>query len=85
MTEPTGTNDPRAGRRAALRRATLQLVLGVVLLDAVALGIWFLGGVAHAPERTRMTFAVIWTVATAITVAILLRRVRQVRFELPRR
>jgi hypothetical protein len=85
MTEPTGRDDPRAARRAALRRTTLQLVLGVVVLDAVALGIWFLAGIARAPERTRMTFTVIWTIATAITVAILLRRVRRVRVEMPRR
>lgn len=78
-----GSSDPRAIRRAALRGATLQLVLGVVMLDAVALAVYYLGGIAHAPERTRMIFAVTWTVATAITVAILLRRVRLTRIGLP--
>ena len=66
-------------RRAALRRVTLHLVLGVVALDAVALGIYYLGGIEHASERVRMIFIVIWTVATAMTVALLLRRVRAVR------
>lgn len=84
MTEG-GSSDPRTVRRAALRRATLQLVLGVVVLDAAALGVYYLAGIARAPERTRMIFAVAWTVATAITVAILLKRVRLTRLGLPPR
>jgi hypothetical protein len=59
--------------------ATLQLVLGVVVLDAVALGIYYLAGIAHAPERTRTIFAVTWTLATAVVVAVLLKRVRALR------
>ena len=74
------TDDPRAERRAALRRATLHLVLGVVILDAVALGLFYALGIPHAPERTRTIFVALWTFATAITVAFLLRRVRQARY-----
>ncbi|MDQ6633322.1 MAG: hypothetical protein M3Z10_01020, partial [Gemmatimonadota bacterium] len=70
------SSDPRAVRRAALRRATLHLVAGVVALDAVALAIYYLGGVDRAAVSTRQMFVVIWTVATAITVAVLLKRVR---------
>jgi hypothetical protein len=66
-------------RRAALRRTTLQLVLGVVLLDAVAIGIYYLADMAHRPSRTQTIFVVIWTAATAITVAVLLKRVRLAR------
>ena len=66
-------------RRAALRRTTLHLVLGVIALDAVALGIYYLGGIEHAAPRTRTIFVAIWTAATALTVAVLLRRVRRSR------
>lgn len=66
-------------RRAALRTATLHLVLGVIALDAVALGIYYLGGIAHSSTSTRTIFVGVWTAATAITVAVLLRRVRQAR------
>ena len=66
-------------RRAALRRATLQLVAGVVLLDTVAISIFYLGGIAHGPERTRTIFVAVWTLLTALTVAVLLRRVRRAR------
>jgi hypothetical protein len=85
VTGPVSPNDPRAVRRAAIRRATLRLVLGVVALDAVALAIYYLGGVASASTNTRQIFVVIWTVATAITVAVLLRRVRMARFSTPSR
>ena len=66
-------------RKAAMRRTTLQLVLGVVLLDAVAIGIYYLADLAHRPARTQTIFVVIWTAATAVTVAVLLRRVRMAR------
>ena len=78
MTVPSA--DPRAAQRATLRRAVLQLVIGVVLLDAVALGTYYLVGIPQASSRTQMIFIGVWTVATAITVAVLLRRVRLARF-----
>jgi hypothetical protein len=68
-----------AERRAALRKAVVQLIAGVVLLDAVALAIWYGAGMAHARYQTRMTFTIVWTIATALTVAFLLRRVRVIR------
>ena len=79
MTGP-GTDDPRAVRRAALRKATLQLVLGVIALDAVALGIYYLGGIEHGSTQAKQIFTAVWVVATAVTVAVLLKRVRTIRF-----
>ena len=73
--------DPRAPQRNALRRAVLQLVMAVVLLDAVAMTVFYGAGIAHAPTRTRNVFLIAWSVVTAILVAILLRRVRRVRWE----
>ena len=66
-------------RKAAMRRTTLQLLLGVVLLDAVAIGIYQLAGIAHRPQQIQVIFVAVWTAATAITVAVLLRRVRLAR------
>jgi len=62
-----------------MRRTTMQLVLGIVLLDAVAIGIYYLADITHRPSQTQTIFVVIWTAATAITVAVLLRRVRLAR------
>ena len=73
--------DPRAPQRNALRRAVLQLVMAVVLLDAVAMTVFYGAGIAHAPTRTRNLFLIGWSVATAVVVLILLRRVRRVRWE----
>jgi hypothetical protein len=73
--------DPRAPQRNALRRAVLQLVMGVVLLDAVAMTVFYGAGIAHGPARTRNVFLIGWSVATAIVVLVLLRRVRKVRWE----
>jgi hypothetical protein len=66
-------------RKAAMRRTTLHLVLGVVALDAVAIGAYYLFDMVHRPQRTQMIFVAVWTAATAITVAFLLRRVRLAR------
>ena len=78
MTVPSA--DPRAAQRASLRRAVLQLVLGVFALDAVAMGAYYLVGIEHTTYRTRIIFLITWSVATALVVAFLLRRVRAVRF-----
>lgn len=76
---PTGTaNDPRTVKRAAMRRATLHLVLGVGLLDSLAmLGYYVV--IVHAPDRTQMIFAGVWTLLTALVVVVLLKRVRRAR------
>jgi hypothetical protein len=71
--------DPRAAQRATLRRVVLQLVLGVMVVHGIAMAIYYFGDVEQASSRTRLIFVVVWTFATAITVAILLRRVRLAR------
>jgi len=68
MTAPTDT--AKTERRATLRRVTLQLVVGVCALDGLALAVYFLAGIAHAGSHTRMTFSVVWTVATALVVEV---------------
>jgi hypothetical protein len=73
--------DPRAPQRNALRRAVLNLVAGVIVLDAVAMSIFYFAGIAHGPERIRWYFVIAWSIATAIVVMVLLRNVRRVRFQ----
>ena len=79
MTSPTDGGDASAARRRTLRQATLHLVLGVVILDAVAMGLYYALHIATGPDRTRTIFVAIWTFATAVTVAFLLKRVRMAR------
>src|SRR5689334_12549689 len=77
---PVPPVDPRAPQRAALRRAVLNLVGGVILLDAGAMSIFYPTRIAHGPTRTPWRLVVGWSIATAIVVMVLLRRVRAVRF-----
>jgi hypothetical protein len=55
--------------------------MGVVLLHAVAMTIFYGTGIAHGPTRTRTIFLIAWSVVTALLVGVLLRKVRQVRWE----
>jgi hypothetical protein len=59
----------------------LNLVAGVIILDAIAMAIFYFTGIAHGPERTRWLFVIAWTIATAVVVVVLLRNVRRVRFQ----
>jgi len=82
---PVTPVDPRAPQRDALRRAVLTLVGGVIVFHAVVASIFYLTGIAHGPERTRWFYVIGWSIATAIIVMVLLRRVRAVRFANRRR
>ena len=73
------STDPRAVKRAALRRAALQLVLGVMAVHAVALAIYYLADIPATSARTQTWFTTVWTMCTAAAVALLLRRVRVIR------
>ncbi len=66
-------------RRLAMRKAVFQLVLGVIVLDAAALGVYYFGGIERGTTQAKQIFTGVWVVATAITVAFLLRRVRLIR------
>jgi hypothetical protein len=43
--------------------------------------VFYGAGIAHGATRTRNVFLIGWSVATAIVVLVLLRRVRRVRWE----
>lgn len=71
-------SDGMKAKRAAMRRATLQLILGVGLLHGAAILTWY-AAIIHSPQRTKNIYVWIWLIATAFVVAILLKRVRRVR------
>ena len=72
-------SEARKAQRAVMRRATLQLVTAVLALDAVAISLWYLV-IAHAAERTKSIYVGVWTITTALVVAIFLKRVRKARY-----
>jgi hypothetical protein len=67
-------------KRAEMRRATLQLVLSVVALDAVVLAVYHFGGIEQGAPRMRQIFTATWMIATVLVVGVMLRRVRKLRW-----
>ncbi len=74
------TDDPRSAQRTRLRQVTLQLVLAVTALDAVAIALFYLSGIERAAPRAQMVFTAGWVLATVLVVVVMLRRVRKARF-----
>ncbi len=65
--------------RTPAHRHLVAMVLGVVVLDALAVGAYFFAGVRVAAPGVRTAFTVVWTVATLAIVGVSLRRIRQER------
>ena len=59
--------------------------MAVVVLDAVAMTIFYGAGLAHGTTRSRNAYLIGWSVVTAILVLVMLRRVRKVRWDGKRR
>jgi type VI protein secretion system component VasK len=62
-----------------VRSAVVQLVVGIVALDAVFIGVHYLAGMRTAPQATRLVFTGIWTALTLVVVLVGLARVRRAR------
>jgi hypothetical protein len=58
----------------------MHLFLGVIVLDAIALGIYHFADLDHAAPRIKMYFTATWTVVTLMVVLTLLKRVRKIRY-----
>ncbi|HEX9485280.1 MAG TPA: hypothetical protein VF929_11895 [Gemmatimonadaceae bacterium] len=63
-----------------MRRATLQLVIAVVVLDVIALAIYRFADIAHTAPKIRVYFTVTWSVASALVAVTFLKKVRKARF-----
>ncbi|HEU5303289.1 MAG TPA: hypothetical protein VFU40_01485 [Gemmatimonadales bacterium] len=56
-----------------------MLVLGVVLVDAVFIAIYFLGRLPHASDGAKAGFTLGWTLVTLLIVIRGLSRIRSAR------
>jgi hypothetical protein len=56
-----------------------MMVVGVIALDALAVGVYYLAGVRRAAPELRTAFTVVWTLATLVIVGVGLRRIRRAR------
>ncbi len=62
-----------------MRKYLIQLVVGVVLLDAIMLGVYYGLSMRLRPERTQQAFVAVWVVLTLIVVTTLMKKIRQAR------
>lgn len=62
-----------------IRRQLIRLVVGVVVLDAIAIGLFYAFDIPGRPVRTQQIFTVVWTLATLAVVLPLLSRIRALR------
>lgn len=64
---------------SSTRGELLRLVVSVMLVDAAAIAAFFLARLGDATARSRIIFAVVWTVVTLVVVLAGLARVRETR------
>ena len=66
-----------------VKKYLIQLIVGVVVLDALMIGMYYGLSVPLKPERTQQSFVAIWVVLTLIVVATRMRKIRQARIRRP--
>lgn len=63
------------------RRALIELVLLVLMVDAVFVAAYFLAGIKRATDPAKLAFTVVWTLVTLAVVIRGLVRLRSARLE----
>jgi hypothetical protein len=63
----------------ALRAAVLRLAVSIVVLDVIAIGIYYIADIPLRPPAVRYPFFTVWMVLTLIVVLTGLHRVRVAR------
>ena len=78
MTNPRLSRQPSPVTRE-LKRYLLTLVVGVVVLDSVAIGLYYGLHLGDRPEKMQEEFVAVWVVLTLIVVTTMMKRIRQAR------
>jgi putative Mn2+ efflux pump MntP len=79
---PMVSPPPTAARKAVvaeMRKLLLRLIAGVVVLDVVAIGLYYGLHVQRSTSRTQAIFAGAWTVLTLVVVLVGLGKIRVAR------
>jgi hypothetical protein len=63
----------------ALKSAVLSLAIGIVVLDAIAIAIYYLADVPLRPASIRYPFFAVWMLLTFAIVLPALHRIRMAR------
>jgi len=62
-----------------VKKYLLQLIVGVAMLHAIMIGLYYWFKISLRPERTQQTFVAVWVVLTLIVVTPLMKKIRQAR------
>ena len=62
-----------------VKKYLIQLVVGVAVLDAIMIGIYYGLSVPLRAERTQQTFVAVWVALTLIVVTTLMKKIRKAR------
>lgn len=75
----TANTPPASDLKRQLQRALFRLVLLVVLVDALAIGAYYVFDLEHAARRPRFLFTIAWMALTLAVVLPIVKRVRELR------
>ncbi|HSQ30617.1 MAG TPA: hypothetical protein VLN49_12245 [Gemmatimonadaceae bacterium] len=68
-----------AAGRQLMKKYLLRLVIAVVVLDTVAIALYYALRIGERPQRTQQTFIAVWVVVTLLIVTTLMKKIRQAR------
>jgi hypothetical protein len=67
--------------RAASKRYLLVMIVSIVILDAIAIPVFYIFHLNQNPGNIQNTYIGVWTFLSAIIVAVQLRKIRRARIE----
>ena len=67
-----------AASGSPLRRLVLRMLGLILLVDAIAIGVFYVANLEQAERNVRLAFTIGWTL---VTLAIVLTSLRQIRLE----
>jgi hypothetical protein len=76
---PVPDSPPRVTAAPELRRTLLLMVLGVLVVHALGIALYYALGVEQRPATFRRVFGVVWVLATLPIVLVGLSRIRAAR------
>ena len=65
--------------RAAVKQHLIRMIVAIVILDAIAIPVFYLLHLNERPGTPQNTYVGIWTLVSALIVAIQLRKIRRAR------
>jgi hypothetical protein len=65
--------------RALVRRRFVELVVSIVVFDAIIIAIWYVLRVREMPPRTQLIFGWGWMLSTLLVVGVGMKRFRAAR------